>query len=117
MKMDIAQLRQAIRLFNAERNWEQFHSPKNLSMALVTEAAEVVEQFRWKTCDESRVIRPEDKAKLEEEVGDVLICLLNLADKLDIDPVAAAEAKLKKNEERYPAEKARGRADKWNAYL
>jgi len=115
--MDIEQLTQAIRKFNSERNWEQFHSPKNLAIALVAEAAEVVEHFRWITCEESRVITLADKAKLEEEIGDVLICLLNLADKLAIDPIAAAESKLRKNGRKYPRNKARGKADKWDAYL
>ncbi len=115
--MDIDQLTQEIRRFNAERNWEKFHSPKNLAMALVTEAAEVVEHFRWTTCEESRTVAPEDKEKIKEEIGDVLICLLNLADKLEIDPIAAAEAKIRKNGQRYPADRARDSADKWTKFL
>lgn len=105
-----------IREFNAERDWGQFHSPKNLAMALVVEAGEVAEIFQWLTEEESRQLSGDALMSAREELADAFIYLLNLADKLDIDLVRAARDKLKKNAERYPADVARGKSLKYTEY-
>jgi NTP pyrophosphatase (non-canonical NTP hydrolase) len=104
---------QRIRDFNRERDWEQFHSPKNLAMCLAAEVGELLEQFQWLTEQQSRELTPERRAAVEEEIGDVTLCLLNLADKLGIDPLDAAGKKLEKNKLKYPVHKAKGRAEKY----
>ena len=102
-----------IREFARERDWEEFHSPKNLAIALSVEVAEVVEHFQWVTAEESNSL-PADKIKrIKEEIGDVMIYLIRLADRLGIDPVQAAEDKMRINEKKYPVEKAKGRAVKY----
>jgi dCTP diphosphatase len=85
-------LRDAIKAFIEERDWEQFHSPKNLAMALSVEVAEVVEHFQWLTEEQSKNLPPEKLAELRLEIGDVMIYLTELSDKLGIDPVEAAKA-------------------------
>jgi len=105
-----------LRAFAAERDWEQFHSPKNLAMALSVEVAEIVEIFQWLTQDESRNLDFKKREKVKEEIGDVLIFLINLADKLGIDAVEAAKEKLKINRTKYPAELVRGKANKYTDY-
>lgn len=107
------ELIQRIRDFNRERDWEQFHSPKNLAMCLAAEVGELLEQFQWLTEQQSRDLSPERRAAVDEEIGDVTLCLLNLADKLGIDPLDAAGRKLEKNKLKYPVHKAKGRADKY----
>jgi len=99
--------------FNRERDWEQFHSPKNLAMCLAAEVGELLEQFQWLSEPQSRDLPPAKRAAVEEEIGDVTICLLNLADKLGVDIVEAAGRKLEKNKVKYPVHKAKGRADKY----
>jgi dCTP diphosphatase len=99
-----------------ERDWNQFHSPKNLAAALSVEVAEILEHFQWLTQEESRALREEKLAEIREEIGDVLIYLVRLADVLDIDPMEAALDKLAKNEEKYPAERVRGKALKYTEY-
>ncbi len=106
-----------LRAFAQERDWEQFHSPKNLSMALSVEVGEIVELFQWMTQEESRNLSPEKRIQLEEEIGDVLIYLMNLADKFRIDPLEAAEKKIQKNERKYPVHMVRGKSDKYTEYL
>jgi NTP pyrophosphatase (non-canonical NTP hydrolase) len=103
-----------IKAFNRERDWEQFHSPKNLSMALSVEVAELVEVFQWLTQEQSRRLSPAKKQAIEEEIGDVTILLLMLADELGVDVLEAARKKLQRNRAKYPVEKARGRAEKYN---
>ncbi len=107
-------LLEEVREFVRERDWSQYHSPKNLSMALSVEASELAEIFQWLTEDQSRSLTPEQKAHAAEEIGDVLIYLVNLADRLGIDPVAAARAKLVLNRIKYPVEKAKGSAEKYD---
>ena len=109
-------LRSAISAFIQERDWEQFHSPKNLAMALSVEVAEVVEQFQWLTEDQSRNLPPEKLAEIREEIGDVMIYLTELANKLGLDPVEAAKSKVAINEQKYPAELVRGKASKYTEY-
>jgi dCTP diphosphatase len=107
-------LRTQLRAFVAERDWDQFHTPKNLAMALVGEAGELVEHFQWLTPEESANLSAESRAEVELEIADVLLFLLRLCDKLEVDPLAAAEQKLALNRQKYPVEKARGRATKYD---
>ena len=109
-------LRGAIGTFIAERDWEQFHSPKNLAMALSVEASEILEHFQWLTEEQSRNLPPEKLAEVRQEIGDVMIYLTELAEKLDVDPVEAAKAKLEINRQKYPAELVRGKASKYTEY-
>lgn len=109
-------LRQRLADFAARRDWDQFHSPKNLSMALIAEAAELVEHFQWLTQAASREL-PEDKlAEVRLELADILIYLVRIADKLGIDLLAAANDKIELNERRYPAERVRGDARRAREY-
>jgi dCTP diphosphatase len=108
------ELRAQLRAFVTERDWEQFHNPKNLAMALVAEAGELVEPFQWLTPEQSDDLPPETRAAVEMEVADVLLFLLRLCDRLDIDPLSAAQRKLALNAARYPVEKSKGRATKYD---
>jgi NTP pyrophosphatase (non-canonical NTP hydrolase) len=114
--MNLDALRSALRAFAAERDWDQFHSPKNLSMALSVEVAELVEHFQWLTEDESRVLPPATAEQVAEEIADIQIYLVRLADKLGVDIDAAVAAKLELNRARYPADQARGSAAKYTRY-
>jgi NTP pyrophosphatase (non-canonical NTP hydrolase) len=107
------ELREQLRKFAAERDWDQFHSPKNLAMALSAEAAELLEVFQWLSEEQSRNLASEAKAAASEEIADVLLYLIRLGDKLGVDPLAAAQRKLAANELKYPADKARGNAKKY----
>lgn len=95
-------LRHTLREFAAARDWRDFHTPKNLAMALIVEAAELVEHFQWATPEESRSLSAEKAAAVREEVADVLIYLVELADVLDIDLIVAARDKIAKNALKYP---------------
>ena len=108
-------LRDELRAFAAERDWDQFHSPRNLATALAVEAAELLEPFQWLTDEQSRSLPPDTRAAVEEEIADVLRYLVRLADKLDVDLAAAARAKIVRNGEKYPVEKARGSSRKYDA--
>lgn len=110
--LDIGAIQAALRQFAAERDWEQFHSPKNLAMALTVEAAELLEVFQWLTEAQSREPDAATWAAAAEEIADVQIYLLRLADRLNIDLPEAVVAKMAKNAERYPAEEVRGSARK-----
>ena len=100
---DLLTLRDTLREFAAARDWRDFHTPKNLAMALIVEAAELVEHFQWATPEESRSLSPEKAAAVRDEVADVLIYLVEMADVLDIDLIAAARDKIAKNALKYPA--------------
>jgi len=95
-------LQTKIKKFVRERNWEQFHSPKNLVMALSVEAAELVEIFQWMKGPESRIVDAATREHIEQEIGDVMIYLTMLASKFDMDPVEAAHKKMALNEKKYP---------------
>ena len=110
----LEQIKHRLRDFAAERDWDQFHSPKNLAMALIVEAAELVEHFQWLTEEQSQTLPPEKLAEVEQEIADIQIYLIRLADKLGVDMEQAVNAKLKLNEKKYPAEKVRGSAAKYN---
>ena len=100
---DLRVLREVIKAFIEERDWEQFHSPKNLAMALSVEVSEIVEHFQWLTQEQSRNLPPEKLFEIREEIGDVMIYLTELSNKLNIDPVEAAVAKMEKNQKKYSA--------------
>jgi|SRR5688572_24758564 dCTP diphosphatase len=103
-----------LRTFVDARDWDQFHNPKNLAMAVVVEAGELVEEFQWLTFEESDHLPPEKRTAVEMEVADVLLLLLRLCDRLGIDPLQAAQRKLVLNEQKYPVEKSRGRSTKYD---
>jgi dCTP diphosphatase len=102
--------------FVRERDWEQFYSPKNLAMALSVEVAEIVEHFQWLTQEQSRNLPPAKLAEVEQEIGDVMIYLAELANKLGIDPLEAARAKLDVNKRKYPTTLVKGKASKYTEY-
>lgn len=114
--MTLTTLRSDLRTFVQNRDWAQFHTPKNLTMALSVEAAELMEHFQWLTGEESAELSEEKLAEVGEELGDVLIYLVRLADVLEIDLLQAAQAKLERNREKYPADKVRGQAWKYDEY-
>jgi NTP pyrophosphatase (non-canonical NTP hydrolase) len=105
-----------LRQFAVERDWEQFHSPKNLVMALTVEAAELQELFQWLSTDESSELTAQQIERVGEEMADVLIYLVRLADQLNIDLLDAAEEKIEVNRNKYPADVVRGRANKYTEY-
>ncbi len=113
MANELEQLRDQLRIFAAERDWDQFHSPKNLACALSVEAAELLENFQWLTDDASVNLPPAEKEDVRMEIADVLLYLIRLSDKLGIDAVAAAQAKLAINAQKYPVTKARGTSKKY----
>ncbi len=106
----LEQLRRQLADFAERRDWQQFHSPKNLAMALIAEAAELVEHFQWLTEEQSWQPEAAKKAAVRLELADILIYLVRTADQLDIDLVAAALDKIRINEQRYPVERVRGKA-------
>jgi NTP pyrophosphatase (non-canonical NTP hydrolase) len=106
-------LRDQLRSFASARDWDQFHSPKNLAMALAVEAAELVEPFQWLTEEQSRNLAPDIRHAAREEIADVLLYLIRISDQLGIDPIAAAQEKMIANEKKYPVDKARGTAKKY----
>jgi NTP pyrophosphatase (non-canonical NTP hydrolase) len=109
-------LAEYLREFAAERDWEQFHSPKNLAMALSVEVAEIVEHFQWMTEQQSRDPGAAKRNEVEQELADALIYLVRLADQLGIDLLEAAERKLALNEAKYPADRVRGSSRKYSEY-
>jgi NTP pyrophosphatase (non-canonical NTP hydrolase) len=107
-------LRQDIRAFAEARDWQQFHTPKNLAMALSVEAAELLEHFQWLTPGQSAALDAARREQVQQEMADVFIYLVRMADVLGIDLAAAAAAKMRLNAEKYPVEKARGIATKYS---
>lgn len=114
--MDIKEIQKKLRKFAEERNWEQFHSPKNLSMALAAETAELLEIFQWLTEEQSKNIvnSGKDMAAVREEIADVFIYLARLADKLNIDIEKEVLAKIEVNEKKYPVKLSKDNAVKYN---
>jgi len=113
---DLEALRDKLRRFAAERDWDRYHSPKNLAMALIVEAAELAEHFQWLNEAHSARLPPEKLKEVEAELADVLLYLIRLADKLGVDLARAAEDKIARNEAKYPREKVRGSAKKYTEY-
>ena len=113
---DIEELQRRLQAFADQRDWNQFHSPKNLAMALIVEAGELAEHFQWLTQKESFSL-PDDKlGDVGEELADIFVYLVRLADQLDIDLPAAVDRKIELNEQKYPADLVRGSAKKYNEY-
>ena len=113
---DLDDMARRLREFAIERDWEQFHSPKNLAMALSVEASELLEHFQWLTEEQSSNLKPSELEAVAEEIADVQIYLVRLADRLGVDILAAARRKISKNAEKYPADKVRGSSKKYTAY-
>lgn len=107
-------LRERLAAFAAERDWDQFHNPKNIVMALAVEAAELMEHFQWLTPEQAASLSPEVRSQIALETADVLLYLVRLCDKLDIDLTQSALTKIALNEHKYPVEKAKGRATKYD---
>lgn len=114
MRTDLATLIEKLRLFASERDWSQFHSPKNLASALSVESGELLENFQWLTEEQSRDLSEPQKKAVAMEVADVFIYLLQLCDALNIDPLHAADEKISLNEQKYPADRARGSSKKYS---
>ena len=112
----LEELRLRLRDFVAKRDWEQFHSPKNLAMALAVECAELLEQFQWLTEEQSTRLDPARRARVEAELADILVYLVRIADRLGVDLLAATGRKLAENARKYPAERVRGKALKYDEY-
>lgn len=110
---DLESIRSQLRTFAAERDWDQFHSPKNLASALAVEAAELLEHFQWLTEAESQQLPPETLTAVSSEIADVLLYLIRISDKLGIDLTAAANAKIAVNATKYPVDKAHGNSKKY----
>ena len=117
MTDSVAELQAKITAFVEERDWAQFHSPKNLAMAMIVEAAELVEHFQWNTEAESRELTVEKREQVGHELADTFVYLLRLAQVLDIDLIEAANKKIVLNAQKYPVEKARGSNAKYTEYL
>ena len=113
---DLTILRDKLRRFAEERDWDQFHSPKNLCMALMVEVAELMEHFQWLTEAQSRELDHGNKAIVAEELADILLYLVRLSDKLGVNLPEAALHKLEKNAAKYPADKVRGSSKKYSEY-
>ncbi len=111
----LAELKTRVLAFARERDWEQFHAPKNLSMALAAEAGELMEHFLWATPEQSQAVAkdPAKRRKIEDELADVVIYALEFANITGMDVAAAIERKMADNARKYPVEKARGRSDKY----
>ena len=113
---DLDELIERINAFAAERDWDQFHSPKNLSMALIAEAAELVEHFQWLTEEQSYTLPDNTLAEVRLELADIFVYLLRMSDRLGVDLVQAAQQKISLNEQKYPAEQVKGSAKKYHEY-
>ena len=110
-------LRNRINTFVTERDWTQFHTPKNLAMAMIVEAAELVEHFQWDTPIESQHLAPEKRVAVSHELADTFVYLLRLAEVLQINLIEAANQKIDLNAQKYPIEKAKGSNAKYTEYL
>jgi len=116
MKDPMADIAEKLRRFAEERDWDQFHSPKNLAMAMTVEVAELLEHFQWLTEVQSNNLPPEKKALVAEEIADIQIYLIRMADKLGIDIYDSVRVKIRQNEKKYPTERVRGDARKYSEY-
>ena len=114
--MNIVDLSARLRAFAHERDWEQFHAPKNLAMALAVEAAELMEHFQWLTEQQSMALSPAAKEQVAAELADVFIYTVRLADRLGVDLEPAVEAKIRVNAAKYPVEKSRGSVKKYSEF-
>ncbi|MEJ2143093.1 MAG: nucleotide pyrophosphohydrolase [Gammaproteobacteria bacterium] len=115
-KTSYDELQQRLKEFAVDRNWEQFHSPKNIAMALSGEAGELIEHFQWLTEQQSYELDPDKKQEVALEMADIFIYLLRLAERLDINLVEKVYEKIEINEKRYPVDKVQGSSKKYNEY-
>ncbi|MEM8843809.1 MAG: nucleotide pyrophosphohydrolase [Pseudomonadota bacterium] len=113
---EVQELMLELKQFAVERDWEQFHSPKNLSMALSVEAAELLEHFQWSTEDSSYQLDEKKKQLVSHEMADIFIFLLRICERLDVDLIAATKEKIAINHHRYPTEKVKGSSKKYSEY-
>lgn len=113
---DLDEIKNRLRQFAQARDWGQFHSPKNLSMALAAEAGELLEQFQWLTEEQSMSLTAEQRQAVADEMADVFLYLVQLSSKLDIDLISAAKNKMVKNEAKYPASQVKGSSKKYTEY-
>jgi NTP pyrophosphatase (non-canonical NTP hydrolase) len=111
--IELLKLRDRIRTFALDRDWDQFHTPKNLAMALVAEAGELIEPFQWLTAEQSKCLDSDQLSHVRDEVADVFIYLIRLADKLDIDLIESANKKIDANYKKYPVSESFGSAKKY----
>jgi NTP pyrophosphatase (non-canonical NTP hydrolase) len=116
MNEDFNEIIEELRKFARDRDWDQFHSPKNLSMALNVESGELLEHFQWLTEEQSRNLPPEKLKLVAQEIADIQLYLFRLADKLGIDILTTAREKIRLNEAKYPSDKVRGSARKYTEY-
>ena len=114
--VELEQLKAQLQKFADDRDWDQFHSPKNLSMALSVEASELVECFQWLTEEQSQNLSPEQLSATIDEIADVQIYLLRIATKLNVNMLDAVNQKIKKNALKYPVDKVKGSSKKYNQY-
>ena len=112
MSAELESLKNRLREFAKDRDWDQFHSPKNFSMAMIVECAELVEHFQWLTDEQSKHLPAETLEEVRLEMADIFLYLIRLADKLDVDLIKAANDKIKLNAEKYPIDKAKGFGNK-----
>jgi NTP pyrophosphatase (non-canonical NTP hydrolase) len=113
---DLQKLAAVLQQFADDRDWNQFHTPKNLSMALAAEAGELLEEFQWLTDKESCALTPDQRTRVSDEMADVFNYLVRLSSKLDIDLFEAAYNKIEKNARKYPVDKAKGNARKYTEF-
>ena len=116
VSVTLEELTEQVRAFVAERDWAQYHCPRNLAMALSVEASELLELYLWSTDDGPQPLSEARAARVGDEAADVLLCLLNFCDQAGIDLASAFESKLARAREKYPAEKVRGKALKYDEY-
>lgn len=116
MSTELKKLQEKIRNFADERNWDQYHSPKNLSMALIAEAAELIEHFQWMTEEQSSQLSSEVLEEVQQEIADIFIYLIRISDKLGVDLISAANQKININAKKYPVEKVKGSSKKYTSY-
>jgi NTP pyrophosphatase (non-canonical NTP hydrolase) len=112
----LQELAESLRRFAAERDWDQFHSPKNLAAALAVEAGEVLEHFQWLKEEESHAVSADSREQIALELADVFLYLVRLADKLEVDLISAANRKLAINAQKYPIDRARGSSKKYTEF-
>jgi len=111
---EIRQITEKIKKFRDERDWMQFHDPKNMAVSIILEASELLEHFQWKTTEEVEKYSRKNHAEIKDEIADIALYLFELADNLGISLIDAMDQKLKKNEMKYPVEKAKGKHTKYN---
>lgn len=111
---EVKEITEKIKKFRDERDWMQFHDPKNMAVSVILEASELLEHFQWKTTEEVEKYARQNQAEIKDEIADIALYLFELADNLGINLIEAMDQKLKKNEMKYPVEKAKGKHTKYN---